>query len=176
MGVVVKKATGKIKIDTKRIAEAAAAQTIAMIKDHTDMGLMVSESGELVAMPAYSASYKKQRERAGLNTNVALRVSGGMLKGIHEVSSETIDASSKVVIAPNAQSSTSAKYLRSKKAKRKNKGPKGAAPGAPPNNAVAYWHHTGTGNNPKRKFFMLSKKEIEKLKNYVSKMQRALKR
>lgn len=156
---VTKTRTGPpVKFDGAKVAKVIAAFVPGAIIRRTGQGI----GSDGAPLAAYSGRYRDRLAKAGEDTSVDLRLTGGLLNSIKVRSSTHDDKSATVTIAPDTGTSPAVSLVDGRAKRTGDRGP--------PHNVLGWWIHHGNGRTPARPFMGLTPDQERELYRLLAKV------
>lgn len=147
--------SGELEIDTKRLVNHLKARIPGMVQRRTQAG--IDERGK--PFKPYSSEYQVARLKSGRSAQPSLWLTGGMVASYGLRSVQLHGTTITLLFGPGA--STSAQLALG------SKGSITTGRRSPPHNLLGWYHQTGAGSLPKRRWIGLSEAELATLAKEV---------
>lgn len=133
------------RVNTVKVAELLASLVVGHIRERCEAGLDTDNR----PFQGYSKAYEDIRFRLGRNTSpVDMLMTGGMVGAV-----QVVERTDDYVVVGVGTGTSSRRRAPTKGKRRKRAGEKRG----PPHNLLGEWHQLGAGNNPRRKWFGVSR-------------------
>jgi hypothetical protein len=151
-------ASGELEIDTKRLVSHLKARIPGMVQRRTQAG--IDERGK--PFKPYSSGYQVARLKSGRSAQPSLWLTGGMVSSYGLRSARLVGTTITLIFGPGASTSASLALG--------DKGSVMTGRRSPPHNLLGYYHQTGAGNLPRRRWMGLSDAEMATLAKEVEQL------